>query len=1079
MSMRQRLGESAFLMACVAAAVLSTTAISALPLYLDSVEFLALARMAKKLPPSGNGGWVQVREIAFNPGAIDATVDALDGAEDVLGRLARGKTVIVRSGRLSARALDNSSVATSGGWHYQSIAGNNPEIEFVSGTAPAEGELVEVAIAATAAETLGIKVGDRFQLTVPPTDIKHSIATVVGTFQPADRDGLYWQGLYDTLMAPDPASSGGTPPTIALTDDATLRRLASGSVADLGEVWALYYADTEYMMRLGVEGSLGAIEGFRSYISQSLPTAFSVAGIQSALETVRLQLSFTRLSMQLVGSLLISFLAIVLFALARMVSSIRDFDRSRLEARGATRNQVVKSFTTHGFLLLVVPTAIGPLLSASVLPFLGRTTGFAEVSGGQSLSWSLTAEQFALAIAISLAVTVYYFYPAVSARIGPVYQSLLSGRRGSRPWIWRANLDIMVIVAALALVYEAVSRGGFVTSDGEVSATGPTLPVAASIIVALVGLRVLRTLGGALGKISDLPWPSSLGVTLEIFSRSVMKHATPTLIAGGVMAVAFLSLGLQTTVATNASHQAAFASVSDIRLTNLDRQLANENSDVQRIEQLNWVDRVAWGIRTPARAGATDRSPKFNLLALQTEPFAEIAWFRDDFAGQRLDDLMDAIADYAIPNGLVLPEGATGLTLQGRFEHEGSGRIDLWARVSDSTGNTHTLVMENTQSISPTNGVQEFASRIDPDIQRPVMLTAFVVYEPPVSPLGTSVELELHSIETISRDGSVFVITRFEDASLWHPVESSIPNNTTIKALHDASGFVGGLAISMGRGTDGGLRGIYFSSSGPFSVPLLVNESFLTETGLVVGDSFAGNTLGRFIPFAIRGSYTLFPSHNSPGAPNAVTNVNALLGYIAPVSEPFLGDSAELVASIRGDITATQRREDVKGINSSIGIVDRALIESGSAGDLASVAGWQYVGIGASIIATVVGCVALFAFGVRFLVDGVRERALMESIGSSRRFAKIDGSVRLAIPVAFGLAIGAVSGAIGVAWIASNLTRGSDGAVAVPPLQLVVPWPAIAFIALLILAVTVMPVVLNDLGKPRGIASRLRSVATM
>ena len=1077
--MRQRAGDSVFLLVCVAAAVLSTTAISALPLYLESVESLGLARMTKSLPPSGKGAWVQAREIAFNPGAIDATVDALDGMEEALGRLAGGKTVFVRSGRLSAREQNVTGAASLGGWHYQSIKGSSQAVEYVSGTAPADGDIVEVAIAATVAESRGINLGDQFRMTVPPTDIVHSEATVVGTFEPHDSDGVYWQGLYSTLMAPMPASSSGTPPIIALVDDAKLRRLASGSIADLGEVWAVYYADIGSLMRLGVAGSVDAIEGFRSYVSHSLPTAISVVGIQSALETVQIQLAFARLSIQVVGTLMMLFLVVLLFALARMVSGMRDVERMRLEARGATRYQVSKTFLAHGCLLMFVPTAIGPLLSAMLLPMLGRTAGFAEMTGGALLDWSLTWEQFAIAGVAAFAVTVYYFWPAIMTRISPVFAAWISGRHGSRLWIWRANLDVIAVVAAFALIYEAGNIGSFVTTDGAASVAGSAMPIAASIIVALTGLRVLRVMGGAFGKLSGLPRLATLGVTFAIFGRSVMRHAKSSLMAGGVMVVAVISLGLQSTVAANASDQASFAAVADVRLTNIDGHRAQENLDVQSIEKLDWVDGVSWSVRTRVRSGTTDQAVMFDVLAVEPEKFVKIAWFRDDFAEHGLDDLMVAVTEYAEPDGLAIPDDATRVTLQARLAHEGTGRMDIWARVADSTGTTHTLQMEMVNTTSQTVGAHQFTSLIKPDLPRPIKLSAIVVYEPPVSPLGTSAQLDLFSLTSVGGDGSSVSITDFEDASNWHPVETSIPEDTAIEAVHDGLGEVAGLRVSMGRGTDDGLRGIYFSSTGAIEVPILVNESFLRETGLVVGDSFTGNSLGRFVPFVIRGSYLLFPSHELTDEPNAVTNVNALLHYITPVSEPFLGDSAELIAEVHGNSTAVQRRDDVKGINPSIGIVDRGLIESVSAGELASLAGWRYVGIAASAIGTVIGCLALFAFGFRFMVDSARDRALMEAIGVSRGFMKFDGAVTLAIPVAFGLAIGTISGTFGVWWMADNMTRVADGSVAVPPLQLVIPWTAMVAIAVLSFVVAVIPATLADFVERRTVASRLRSAAVV
>ena len=1071
--------EPTFLAVCIATAILATSAISALPLYLDSTESLGLARMTKSLPSSGTGAWVQAREVAFNPGAIDATVQALGDAEVALGELARGKTVFVRSGMLTARELGNDGGSIPGAWHYQSISDDSLQIEFVAGNEPDDGPEVQVAIAVTTAEALGISVGDQFALTVPPTDVVHSVATLVGTFAPVGRDGEYWQGLYSTLMDPWSLPTSGTPPTMALVHEATLRRLASESVADLGEVWALYYTDAESMTRLGVSGSLKAIDRFSSSISRSLPSAVSVANIRSALESVQRQLSFAQVSTRLTGSLVLSLLVFVLFALARMVTNGREVDRARLEARGATRKQVGRIFMTHGVVLLVIPTAIGPILSAAAIPLLGRTGGFVEISDGALLPWRLTFEQFALAGAVAGAATVYYFIPAFATRVGPVVSAALSGRYGFRPWIWRANLDLVAIVAALAFIYDANSQEGIVDTDGSVSMVSVILPVSASAVAALLGLRVLSVVGGMLGKLSRLRMLSKTGITFVVFGRSVMRHATATLIAGGVVVIALVSLGLYRTVTTNASDRASFSSVADVRLTNVNGNLGLANLEVQRINDLEWVGETAWGVRTHGRAGLTDQAPRFDLLAVQPEPLSRIAWFRDDFAHSDLDDLMSLITDYAEPDGLAVPDGADELLLEAQLKHEGSGRIDLWARVSDATGKTHTLLMDRTPSAPTSNDAYLFGSAIKSDIPRPIRLVSLMVYEPPVSPLGTPLELHLHSLVSVLQDGSIVPVSEFNDASVWHPISSSLRGNVAIESVSDVLGGASTLRVVMGRGTDDGLRGIYFSSRGSIDVPLLVNDHFMRRTGLVIGDSFTGHALRRYVPFTLRGSYRLFPSQTSADGTNAVANINALLGYIAPVSEPFLGDTAELIASVQGDTTAVQRRDDLRAVHPDIGIIDRTELIEGSDGELAAAAGWSYVGIAMGTIGVAVGCMALFAVGVRFVVDGARERAVMEAIGTSRGFNKLDGVLMLAMPVVFGLTIGAISGTYGVAWLVSNMTQASDGSEAVPPLLLDVPWPVLAVIAILIVVVAVAPSAFNDFSDRRSIASRLRSVVPM
>ena len=78
------------------------------------------------------------------------------------------------------------------------------------------------------------------------------------------------------------------------------------------------------------------------------------------------------------------------------------------------------------------------------------------------------------------------------------------------------------------------------------------------------------------------------------------------------------------------------------------------------------------------------------------------------------------------------------------------------------------------------------------------------------------------------------------------------------------------LEFAMGRGTDDGVRGIYYAEDGPISVPLLVNPEFLLRSGLNVGDDFSGQAYGRIVPFEIRGTFDLFPTMTDEKQPFAV-----------------------------------------------------------------------------------------------------------------------------------------------------------------------------------------------------------------
>ena len=1070
-SARQSLRESGYLLTCLLASVVCAAVVSAFPIYGDAVEGLGVRRMADSLPPSATGAWVRAPEIAFNPAAIAATNNTLDEAGDMLGDLTHAKTVFVRSGSLLAQTVDADAPIPPRSWHYQSIASNLPGINYVAGAPPASGETVEVGLSASVAATLGIKVGDQFELTIPPTDIVHSIATVSGTWQPIDESGEYWQGLYRSLMEPEQGQAGGTPPVIAIVSIATLTRLAADSIADLGEVWAVYYTDPDVLRGIEIGATVDTLERFRNHIANELPDSRVVSGIQSALETLRRQLAFANVSTRVASSLFAAYLVFVIFALARMVTKLRDRDRAGLAARGAGRGQVAKTFLLHGAILSAIPAIAGPLISASLLPLLGRTAGFTQITGGQPLGWSLTLEQFAYSIALSVAVALYFFLPAVVSTARPLLTAASRGLTTSRLWVWRANVDLLLIVAALALIYEANSRGALVGSDGTVAGVSVLLPVAAATAVALIALRAMPLVGALFNFLGRIQWFPNLATTATIFARSILTHATPMLVAAGAMVVALTSLGLQDTLSRNTEDRAAYDAIADVRLSGIDGYERELNRDVQRIQDLSWIGQTAWGIRGFGQAGTTEAALGFELMAVQPKRFGELAWFRSDFAARDITELMGAISQYAKPDGLTVPDHASSIFLDAELVQlgAGSGRIDLWIRIADATGRTHTLQME-ADGTARAEMPKRWTSAINADIQRPLTVLGIEVYEPPVSPLGNLAELTIYGVGVRTRNGSEIIMSDPTDASHWHPMSSAPAGSTTIEVRRDS--FV----VSMESGNDDGIRGIYYSSRGPIEVPILVNQAFIEESGLAVGDSFTGQSLGRYVPFTIRATYNLWPSFPDPGRPSAVVNVNALLDYIAPVSEPFLGNSAEVIATVLRTTTPDTRRADIKAIDPAISVFDREAIVANSSGALASITGWRYIGRVVTILATAIGALTLFAFGVRLINDAQRNYAILESIGSARIANLMDRVFSLGFPVLIGLtAIGLSSGFYGVQWFAQNMITTEGGAATVPPLAMQVDWPAVAIVATVILASAVLPASLDISRRRVPLAARIRS----
>ena len=632
------------------------------------------------------------------------------------------------------------------------------------------------------------------------------------------------------------------------------------------------------------------------------------------------------------------------------------------------------------------------------------------------------------------------------------------------------------------MIFELNGRGSlFVQRDGGVSnlsVLAASLPIIAALAASLVALRFFRLTGFLFERIARINLHSMVVLALKIFSRSTMRHAVLMMLAAGTMIVVINASGLSGTLGKNTSDRIDFTTAADMRISGIDSFKTSDNKVVEQISDLKWVTDSTWAARTEAATGIAETSSSFTMLSVRPDEFAELASFRPDFADLPLHQLMVKIDDYSPTGSIPLPDDIAGIQAAVKLERTGSGRIDIWARVRDAVGTTHTIRL--TSDDGTQSGENWFIVKGDvrADLPGPLDLLALQIYEPPTSPIGSAAKLTVDSLYAINREGAVLMVSDFADASVWHPFAASVADNVRLSVVTDGpeSGSDGrSLQIDMGRGTDDGVRGVYFSENGPTAVPLLVNQALLDASGLRVGDVFAGQSYGRFVPYEIRGVFGLFPTMTDADQPFAVSNVDALLSYLAPVSEPFLANSAELYVSVDATVGHGERIATIKGIEPSLRVSDRDALLAQSSSRLGDAAGWRVVGAIISVSAIVVTAITALAIAIHNHDQTRLDAALIESLGGSRAGLAVESAIRIFISMGMGLALGYVGGIIGVRFVADRMTRTSTGEVALPPMLLQIDWLPVAAAALLLLLAVLVPVVRSGINPKDPVAVRIRS----
>ncbi len=1084
-SVRKSRGESLFLIIASLSALLSVTVISAAPLYFDAIERLGLRRTLERFELAQMGAWLHVADMTFNSATIKSTTDTAEQTGQHFGDVLRSTSAFVRSGILNLNQVNDRFAPPGSVLVYQTVQGEAAPISLVAGRFPSEsiadGE-VEIAILESVANGYGIRVGDVLRLHVPPTNIVHTMPRVTGIFSIDDPNHESWQGLSSTLFDPEQGPTGGRPAIIAYTSNGMMDRVASRGIADIGQLWMMFYVDLEELNRVGVGEYLEVINRFRTDAARLLPSSSSFSGVESALRTLQRQLTFTNTTTIISGALFAAFAVFVLALNASVIARRWLAEETTLKTRGANRNQLFTAIAFYATILFVIPAVVGPFIASLIVPLLGLLGSFQELTGGQPFPYRILPEQFIWSAILGLILFVLYTAPVVLARPGPIVRHLTRIRGSRSPWFWRANLDIGIVVAAAAVIFELNGRGSlFVERDdglSDLSMLATSLPIVASVAASLVALRLFRFAGVVFERLAQINVHSMFALALKVFSRSAMSHAVLMLLAAGTMIVVINATGLSATLEKNTNDRIDFTTASDMRISGIDGFKTSNNETVRAIVERDWVTDHTWGTRTEARTGSSESASSFTMLAVRPREFVDVATFRSDFADESLSVLMGKIADFVPTGALFLPDDVVELEAVAKLQRSGRGRIDVWSRLLDAGGTTHTIRMTANGSNQPGEDWQRLSGTVKPEIQRPVSFMALEVYEPPTSPIGSAATLTIDSLSAVNDSGASVVVTDFADIDVWHPMATSIADDSRLSITDDGgegSEDRRSLEFAMGRGTDDGVRGVYYSENGPISVPLLVNSQFLDSTGLDVGESLSGYAYGRIVPFEIRGTFDLFPTMIDEGQSFAVTNADALLAYLTPVSEPFLSDSAELFLDVDETFVFQDRIATIKQLDPSLRVSDGEALSATSSARLGNAAGWRIVGSLIAVSVVVITVVTAAAITIHNQDLNRLDSALVESMGGSRIGIVLEASTRTLMSLGLGFGLGAVGGMYGVRFIADRMTRTATGEAALPPMLLQVDWLPVIGAMVLLIGATLIPVAWSLMRPKDSVAGRIRT----
>ena len=929
-------------------------------------------------------------------------------------------------------------------------------------TDPTQRPSIEVWLSATAARQLGVGPGETFDLhpfwrdDVDPVKI-----TIVGLIEPNDPSEEYWFGNAHRLVV----DKTRWPTYPFVIDERTLVEVIAPYLPSIDGTFETFaFVDSTRVNSRNaetVERNLRALErGVRaqlelSSLSSELPDV--IAEYQE-------KLFFTRLPLFALMLLIVGIALYYLVLVSTMLVERQTGEIALLKSRGAGLGQIMTVYLIEGLALTVSAVVLGPLLASGMIRLLGPTPPFADLSQGELLRVTLTAEAFGLAALGAVLALVALLWPAYRASGATMvhYKQGLA-RPDRQPLFLRYYLDLVLIGVGAFLFYQLRQRGSLVTENlfGDLSADPLLLvsPALFMLMIALVFLRlfpvVLRVASWALRGLSG----ATILLGLWRMVRSPLHYSRLILLLLLATSVGMFAAGFRATLDRSFEDRAAYEAGAAGRLVDIrsPSRLSPARLE-QTIESIDGLDGASAAARIEvAYSPLTGRSVQAELLGVG-EDFSEVAYWRSDFGGD-LDLLLANLqpAEEAdLPDGALIPAGSraigiwTHISLPANAARPGvrvrdeNGLLYEYLFVSDPVDEDDgwlLYVADLTRPFSPRN----IAPPLDATLEvESVFLSVRRYAAAPGRVAGVLDHLVAYP-EGGGRDDAV-VVEPFESLDRYQSITgASGPAETTITRA-EVDNARGRYAAQISFNYDSfatsavGLR----LRRSPDPLRVLASESFLEATGTSPGDTFRLRVNRHVVQARIAGSFELFPGfYPGPRDHLLVADLAALRGAGAGLPRMAGGINANEIwlGGVEGVEITTEWLEE-QGIRARW-VYDEGAILALESSDPLVAASWEgilFLSFGAVLLLTALGFIVF-----SYLAAQTRslEFAILRTMGFSGW--QIVGVVAfeqlfvIVAGVAAGTALGFPLGRLMIGAIA--LTE--DGSDVVPPLISQVSWETV------------------------------------
>jgi hypothetical protein len=953
---------------------------------------------------------------------------------------------------------------------------------------------IEAVIGPNTSRQLAWGVGQRAWMVVypaePPDHPQYIAVTVVGIAEPINPRAEYWMGATDYFRIGDWDGRPTVP--LYVTEEAYFNGVGKPYPTLVGDYGWFLYINADVITADTVQQTRDDLTALETDINSQFPRSYVLTILENGRGTGLLakyqkELTLARAPLYLFISLVVVVILYFLALAVGLLAGARSSEASMLRSRGASMGQVGGLLGSGEGLVVVVATALGPLLawgigSALLLGTINPAdrAGVGDTPIEVGLSWQMYAMG---AVGGFLSLAVLTVAGGSLARLAILDFLRARSRPPGAPWLQRYYIDVLVVVALAVLVWQIRQRGGFV--EGALTGRGPALdpllllaPAAALLALAFVMLRFLPWALSATSWVGQRAAPAWVSLSLRQMARHPMPYASLTVVVTLAAALGVFAGSFQTTLARSEADQANHRVGGDITLGGTSFIGRTEQQRVDQLKAIDGVEAVSPIIRESV--GFVDGPfQRGTVLGVDPLTIGSVSWWRDDLVDGEatpLDTLVAPLRRTLSPEtaGVEIPQGTREIGVWVRRDDAPNVGASvplpsyrLWLRIGSDRGfyrnlemgmlNQHQTGWHNLRSPLP----QESATVTADDQWRVVAIYISGDSFARTPPGGLSFDGITVYGPSLPANGEV--VEGFEDTGPWVPLPQTgnVPDRTERSADAAHTGDTG-LSIKWEEPLGRSPRGIVIP-------PGLLPLPAITGPGFTPGQTVRFTVDGYVVPARVTRTVNHFPTLDARRS-FVVVSVYELRAWLdqAPGAHPITPDEWWF------DVAEGADRERVADEILDVGYRLSFLRDRAEAVDLATrnpLAGgaWDALtGIGLAALALAVA-LALCAHAA----VAVREQRVDMSVGAALgipQWQRIAGlALERAVIGVLGIVVGGLAGWGLARWTLGELAGNASGGAVTPPIIFVAegPWLVATFLCLVVAAVAAI-------GLAGAVSSRLR-----